>query len=244
MVINQISLNPSLIARVLGAVAFLLVLASIGGQLMVYLTGHDAYGLVWLLYVDTEKNIPTGFSTLLLLFATLLLVVIALFKRKQNDRFRLHWATLSFGFLVMAADEAWSFHERLIKPLRGVLGDGNLGVFYNAWVIPGIALVLVLALFFSRFLSHLPAKMKLTFLMAATLYIGGAIGVELIGGRFDELHGTGNLAYSMIVTVEEALEMVGVITFIWALLVYIADHYREVRFRCERISSDSQSNAP
>lgn len=38
MVSNQISLNPSSIARVLGAVAFLLVLASTGGQLTAYLT--------------------------------------------------------------------------------------------------------------------------------------------------------------------------------------------------------------
>jgi uncharacterized membrane protein len=65
---NQILLNSSLIARVLGGVALLLIMASIGGQLIVYLTGHDVvYGLVWLFNLNGEKNIPTGFSTLLLL---------------------------------------------------------------------------------------------------------------------------------------------------------------------------------
>ncbi|MGH8626685.1 MAG: multidrug transporter [Gammaproteobacteria bacterium] len=177
--------------------AFLLVLASIGGQLTVYLTGHNhLYGLVRLFYVDAENNIPTDFSTLLL-FAALLLAVITVLKRKQTGSSVSHWAILSFGFLFMAADEAWSFHERLIKPVGKLLGDDNLGVFYFAWVIPGIALVLVLALFFLRFLLRLPAKTRLTFLMAATLYIGGAIGVELIGGRFYELHGKRNLTYSM-----------------------------------------------
>ena len=48
---------------------------------------------------------------------------------------------------------------------------------------------------------------------------GGAIGVELIGGRYLELHGVENLTYAMITTVEESLEMAGVIIFIWALLV-------------------------
>ena len=67
--------------------------------------------------------------------------------------------------------------------------------------------------------------------MAATLFIGGAIGVELVGGRHVELHGRQNWTYSMIVTVEESLEMAGLIVFIWALLDYCADNYKEVRFR-------------
>lgn len=242
---NQISLNPSLIALVLGAVAVLLVLASIGGQLMAYLAGHPrVYGLVHLFYVDAEGNIPTGFSTFLLLFASLLLAVITVLERQQTASPVLYWATLSFGFLFMAADEALSFHERLISPLRTLLGNANLGIFYFAWVIPGIALVLVLASFFLRFLLRLPAKTKRVFLTAATLYIGGAIGVELIGGSWAELHGKRNLMYSMIATVEESLEMMGVIVFIWALLAYIADEYKEVRFRFEEVHGDVTIDRP
>jgi hypothetical protein len=67
--------------------------------------------------------------------------------------------------------------------------------------------------------------------MAATFYIGGAIGVELIGSRHAELHGYENWAYSMIATLEESLEMAGLIVFIWALLKYCADNYKVGRFR-------------
>ena len=35
----------------------------------------------------------------------------------------------------------------------------------------------------------------------------------------------------MLTTVEESLEMAGVIIFIWGLLVYFADKHEEVRFR-------------
>jgi hypothetical protein len=239
MVINQVSLNPSSIARGLGAVAFLLVLASTGGQLTAYLTGHmRVYGLVRLFNVDAEQNIPTFFSTLLLLFAALLLAVITILKRKQTASYVTHWAILSFGFLFMATDEACSFHEQLVAPVRKLLGGGNLGVFYYAWVIPGIALVLVLALFFIKFLLHLPVKTRLTFLMAAILYLGGAIGCDLIEGRYAELHGAHNLTFNMIATVEEGLEMAGAILFIWALLVYIADNYQEVRFRFDRVRGE------
>ena len=232
--INQISLNPSAIARILGAVAFFLLLASIGGQFVKYVLGHNSVkGLVSLFYLDNERNIPAYFSVLLMLFAALLLVVIAVLSGKQRAPHVLKWAILSFGFLLMAFDEAFSAHERLVVPVRTLLGNSDYGVFYFAWVIPGMALVLALALFFRKFLLHLPARTSLRFIMAATIYIGGTIGLELIGGRHAELHSTQNLTYSMIVAIEESLEMAGLIVFIWALLKHCADSFKEVRFRFE-----------
>jgi hypothetical protein len=229
---NPISLNASAITRTLGAVAFLLVLASIAGQFSKLVLGHDYLkGLVPLFYLDAEQNNPTYFSVLLMLFAALLLAVIAVLNGKQRIPHVSKWAILSFGFLLMAYDEAFQIHEMLISPVRTLIGNSNLGIFYFAWVIPGIALVLVLGLSFVSFLLHLPATTRFRFLMAGTLYIGGAIGVELIGGRHAELYGHENWTYTMIVTVEESLEMAGLIVFIWALLNYCADNYKEVRFR-------------
>ncbi len=230
--INQISLNPSAIARILGAVAFFLLLASIGGQFAKYVLGHDTvYGLVNLFDINREHNIPTFFAALLMLFAALLLAVISLLSREQRASHVLKWTVLSFGFVFMAFDELFQVHERFTGPVRALLGNGNLGVFYFAWVIPGIALVLGLALFFRKFLLDLTAKTSRRFTMAATIYIAGIIGVELIGGRYAELHSVQNLTYNMIVSIEEGLEMAGLIIFIWALLRHCADYYKEVRFR-------------
>jgi cellulose synthase/poly-beta-1,6-N-acetylglucosamine synthase-like glycosyltransferase len=217
-------------AGVLGAVAYLLVLLSSAGQLLKYMLGHAFLpGLVSLFYVDIEHNIPTYFSALLLLCAALLVAVIANVNGKQRMPHVSKWVILSFGFLFMAFDEAFQVHERLNIPVGTLLGDGSLGVFYFAWVIPGIALVFVLGLYFLRFLLHLPATTRLSFLMAATLYIGGAIGVELIGSAHAELHGYENWTYSMIATLEESLEMAGLIVFIWALLDYCADKRSRIK---------------
>ena len=229
MEIRLIRFNPSSIARYLGAVAFLLVLANIGFRLAARLTGnHHMYGLVRLFDIDIEKNIPSVFSALLLLYAALLLGLIAMLERRQAGHPILHWTILSYGFLLMAVDEACSLHEELIRPIRHLWGDGDLGIFYFSWVIPGIAVVLVAAAFFFRFLLRLPAKSRSAFLIAATLYLGGAIGVELIAGRFVELHGKLNLTYHMMVVAEESLEMAGAIVFIWALLAFIADNHQEL----------------
>ena len=228
--ITQVALKPSAVACVLGAVAVVLVIADIAGQLSRYVSGHDrVLGLVRLFDLDVEGNIPTLFSVFLLFFAALLLVVITSFKKMQADRDVSRWAVLTIGFFFMAIDEGASIHEMLILPVRGLLGQGAPGVFYWAWVVPGIAVVLVLALYFFGFILRLPPRMRYTCLLAGFLYVGGAVGLELIGGYYAKLHGTRNLSYNMLVVVEESLEMAGSVLFIYALLRYLADNGRGVR---------------
>lgn len=219
------------VTRALAATALLLVLLSMGGQFATFMLGHVFLTeIAPLFYVDTEHNIPTYFSVWLILLSSFLLGVIATLKSKQNVPHVSKWAILSFGFFIMALDEAFQFHERLNIPVGRLLGDGSLGVFYFPWTIPGIALVFVLGVYFLKFLFDLPAATRNRFILAAVLYVGGAIGVELIGSRHAELHGYENWAYSMIATLEESLEMGGLIVFIWALLNYCAENYKNVHF--------------
>jgi hypothetical protein len=230
----RISLSASVVTRVLGGIALLLVLASLGGQVAKFVLGRDyVYGLVSLFNVDLERNIPAAFSTLLLLVASLLLALIAALHVTQKLPHALKWVVLSCGFLVMAYDEAFQIHENLEAPVKALAGDIAHGFFYFAWVIPGMALVLVLGLYFLRFLFSLPGATRFSFLFAATLFLGGSIGLELIGGRYVELHGRENLTYNLIATAEESLEMAGVIVFIRALLRYLADTHKEVRLQFE-----------
>ncbi len=217
--------------RILGAVAFVLVLLSIGGQFSRFELGDPfLYGLVPLLYIDTEQNVPTTFSVFLILIAASLLALIAKLTGLHKASHASKWAILSVGFVFMALDEAFQFHERLNIPIGKLLGDSSLGVFYFPWVIPGIILVFALGLFFLKFLWALPVPTRVQFLLAAILYVGGAIGVELIGSRHAELHGYENWTYSLIATVEESLEMAGLVVFIGALLNYCAAKYKSVRF--------------
>ena len=179
--------------------------------------------------VDEERNIPTYFSMLLMIFIASLLAFIATLNSKLGLPHVSKWVVLSCGFLCMAYDEVFQIHEKLIWPFRELLGDSNLGAFYFAWVIPGITIVIVSGLFFLRFLLHLPTLVRFRFLFAATLYIGGAIGLELVGGQHVELHGEGNFLYSMITTIEESLEIFGLIFFIWTLLKYCEEYYQKVQ---------------
>jgi hypothetical protein len=228
---NQISLNPSAIARSLGVVALLLAIASVVTQLAAYLTSNElVLKLSALFYLDAEQNLPTFFSSCLLLFTAVLLAIVTLLEKTQAAARVRYWAILSFGLLFMAIDEIVSLHEKLIMPFRKLLGNSNLGIFYFAWVIPAIVLIIFLAAFFWRFLFCLAPKMRSTFLLAATIYLLGCIGCELIGGSYAEIHGVENLIYGAISTVEESLEMLGIIIALWGLMTYINDNYQQVQF--------------
>ncbi len=240
----SIRLQPSRIAGMLGAIAGMLVTISLAGQLIRYVGGHDhVYGLLTLsnqlFHVDREQNVTTLFSVFLLLCAASLLGLISLLKRQRQDPDCSKWMILTCGFIYLATDEGWSYHEMLTRPMRQLLGQDRLGMFYFAWVIPAIAGVAILALFFLKFLVRLPSSSRWFFLGAGAIYLGGAIGLEMIGGRYNESHGYENLTYQLIAHIEESMEMVGIIVFIYALLRYLAEQYLTVQFLIDKHNQKS-----
>ncbi|MBS1830389.1 MAG: hypothetical protein JST93_34120 [Acidobacteria bacterium] len=206
----------------LGAVV-LLAAASVLLRAFSAFTGHDyVYGLIPLFDLEREANIPTIFSAGLLSISAGLLSLIAIEKHQSRDGLRRPWAVLACGFLFMAVDELARIHELLVAPTRQWLGRDQLGPLYFAWVVPGFALVAVLALYFVPFLRALPRRDALRFLSAGAVYLGGALGVELAGGNAAEQGGVQQPLYVALVTLEESMEMTGAVLFIRALLLYIA----------------------
>jgi hypothetical protein len=229
----QISINRHAIAHTLVTVIALLLGASLLGQISRYEFGHDhVFGFVQLFNVDGERNIPTFFTVLLAATGAMLLTVIgfACKQREKNDS--PYWFALAAGFVFLGYDEAFQVHEQLVAPMRGLMGNANMGFFYFGWVIPGIAGVGVLALFFLKFLLRLPASTRHWLLFSGALYLGGAIGMELIDGKYIEAHGE-NLMYSVLVTIEEGLELSGLATLIHTLLGHIAEASPKVEFKVQ-----------
>jgi hypothetical protein len=234
--LNNISLNPYTITRSLGLIAFILVVSSVGMTIVKTWYKHT-YQPVLLFYLDAEQNIPTFFSSCLLLFAAVLLLIITVLERKILSPHIVYWKTLSLGFLLMATDESVSLHEKLIilmVPIRNLLGNENLGIIYFSWIIPAIPIIVVLMLLLWKFLFQLPGKTRRTFLMAGIIYLSGCVGFEIIGMYYIDLYGSQDFKYCAISTIEESLEMTGIIVLISGLLTYIADRYKEIRFEFDK----------
>lgn len=130
----------------------------------------------------------------------------------------------------MTFDEIFMFHEKFTAPFQKFIGGKELGIFYFAWVIPFGVIVIILSFIFFKFWYRLPLKTRLTFIIAAIIYVGGAIGVEFIESWITDIYGEDNLLYEFIATIQESLEMYGVIVFIWSLLDYLTEQYRELHF--------------
>lgn len=237
----SISFAPGRVAFFLGAVALLLVFSSAAVLTADYLTGYNSvviHKLVKLFDLDLEVNVPTFFSVGLLLSASVLLAVVTTIVRKSKGKHVLGWAILSGGFLFMAFDELASAHERLIEPMRAVLGIENAGIFYYAWVVPAFGLLLVIGVMYLRFLIALPARTRNLLILAATMFLGGAIGLELFEGVFVD----NRLLYNTFVTFEECLEMGGVILLIWTLLRYLQDNFNLTSLNFDLYAGDSRSS--
>ena len=182
--------------------------------------------------LDKEANVPSWFSSALLLTAAAMLAVVALDALARKSRWGRHWAGLSVVYVVLSMDETSEIHERIGSWLRAHL---NLhGPLHYAGVIPMLAVALFVGVTYVRFLRALPRRTLLGILLAAAIYITGAAGVEAASGWWAERHGSKSTALLLVSTVEENLEMFGTLLFILVVLAYFARVGRSVALRAER----------
>ena len=214
------------ITRLLSAIVAVLVIAGMTSVVIRFKIGHlllQPFARQFAL--DRENNIPTYFSTVLLLLAFLLLLIIAILKKRQGNKYALHWKMLAFVFLFLSLDEAASIHELVSYHMGKTLGTS--GLLYYAWVIPATIFVGICGGLYRGFLLHLPTKTRRLFLLAALVYIGGALGVEFIKAYYADLQGE-SFTFNLIVVVQETLEMIGMVLFIRALLEYLSSTRMEI----------------
>ena len=178
--------------------------------------GGETFPLFYAFYLDAENTVPSRFSTLLLAAASLLWMIADLL---SEHLFSL-WRLLSLLFFGLSLDEAAAIHERLnvLSNLGGTLGAQ--GIFYNAWVLAVFPPLAVLAILYARFLLRLPTQVRTLFLFSGFLYVGGAVGMEMVGSLAGSLSGW-NVLYGLLAVGEELLELLGISLFIYTLLVYL-----------------------
>jgi hypothetical protein len=230
------SLTPStavlpvgLVVRVLAAATASLVVLGTAVLYPKHILGHDyVYGFVPKFDLDGEINVPTWFSSALLLLAGLLLLHIAATTRREQDRWARHWAFLAWIFVLLSADETGGLHGLLSGPLRGALHLS--GALYHAWVLPVGAAVAFLGVAYLRFLSNLPERSRRLFILSGIVYVVGAIGFELPEGMYRTAVGANvTVAYGFLTVFEETFEMIGIVVFIYALLDFIERRWGGVR---------------
>jgi hypothetical protein len=185
----------------------------------------------WFFDLNSENSAPAWYSTSLWLFAAFLALGAAAQSIERWNRNR--WRSLAVVFAFMSLDEAAGIHERIGSVM--VYWIKLTGFFYYVWVIYGFFIVIVLTMIYARFILSLPRQVFLTFVLAAAVFLSGALGLEMTGaavesGQIDFPFG---LDWRKAIALEELAEMIGVIILIFGLLLFLKENHSNSGFLCE-----------
>ncbi|TXK38132.1 hypothetical protein FVR03_14185 [Pontibacter qinzhouensis] len=198
-----------------GAVLFLLhglvVLAIYSGRADSFLPTWQAT-----FYFDKEGNLPSFFSAFLLLLASLFLGLIAACKQQEKNFFSGYWVALALIFLFLGIDEAAGMHELVLSKFS----NGHV-----VWGQASGAAMLVFATFYYQFYKSLNKATRRGFFVAGFCFLFGAVGLEMVGtGLLAQGMNDRELAFMLVMTLEEVFEMGSILYFVSVLLQYLKNY--------------------
>jgi hypothetical protein len=167
------------------------------------------------LSLSYEGNLPTWFSSSLLLVCAIVAGAIA----SAQPPWHRHWWGITAILAWMSLDEAAELHEHLGGRI------GTTGLLYFDWVIPAAGVVAIIAVIYWPFVRALAPATRTRLVIAAAIYLGGALVMELPLGWWTEQRGMEGLGYGLIDWIEETMEMIGAVLALVALVA----HRRETR---------------
>jgi len=176
----------------------------------------EGFGLIPLFDFDTEQNLPTYFSVQIIVASAICVLAHTLHKRSSG----LAWSGVGIAIaaviFLVSVDEFASVHERIGGSLSYYVETE--GVFHHAWLIPYLFAAVLLAPIALKWLLSLPATLAIRVVYAGSLYLFGAVGLEMIAGVIESSSSISEnvQAASLFATMpmEECLEMAGMALFL------------------------------
>ncbi len=167
--------------------------------------------------LDSEANIPSVFSSALMVVNAIIMLKIASAERRIATRTAVGWQLLGFFFIYMALDELLGVHEALLRfPYR----PDFYGLFHFRWVLLGVVAVVVLFGLFLPFLLRLPRTTAIRLLIAGGVFVFGALVMEMIDGAAVERFGPLSWQFVVAECLEESLEMVGLVLALRTIILH------------------------
>jgi hypothetical protein len=171
------------------------------------------------LSVDVEASMATWFSVVLLLTGAVCCFVASLDASSRGSPDAHAWRLLTAVFALLSLDESAQLHE--------LVGDeisdrADLPVLSAAGTVSGIVIGAVVIVVCVPFLRRQPRSISGLLVLAGVLYVAGAAGIDnLVDALEESAGGLGARSEWLLGTIEENLEMIGVILFVWCVLAYL-----------------------
>ena len=218
----------------LAASAMLAVLHTISLSLDHWSSNAVTELLVEKFSLEREANFPTYFSSMLLAMSSITFGFIAIGVRhgEEPSSWR-HWMGLCLIFQFLSLDEATQIHEKLDTEIIWASIETS-GLLAWPWVIIYMGLVLTFGAIYFRFWLQLPRRFQIAYAACAAVYVGSALGFEMLEAREYTSNGGPNLAFVVLTSIEECCEMIAISFLVSTNLTYIALHFSELRIAVGR----------
>lgn len=225
-------LSRKIFIQCISFIALLLFIFSILGQFYRYFfnAGQERY-ITHFFNLDKENNIPTYFTSVLLLLNSALTLLIAATNRKIKVKYSRNWYLISLLLFIMSMDEILMLHEQLSTPIRNLLH--TQGFFYFAWLLPALFLIILFLIININLFFNLPSKYQKKFFIATFIYLIGAFLMEMLGGKFLSFYGQNNIGYAIVTNIEESFELVGIILLLNTLLSYFKEELPNISLKLD-----------
>ena len=225
----EFKLDPKRIIQLMVGIIVVLTAMHITQLVIYYQTDDpDIFDYIEILDFDFEANLPSFYSALAIMFCAVLLWMIGTDKRRKKQAYRYHWLGLAIIFTFLGIDEAIALHEEIGDVVRDHEWVEAKGFLYFSWVVPYSILLLIFVASYLKFVFSLPRQTMILFIVSGSLFVTGAIGIEIFGAKEADLYGTDTLRYSILYTIEELCEMFGIVIFCYALLRYIEEQNGQI----------------
>jgi hypothetical protein len=202
-----------------GALLTVAILGGLGGlaQAARMLWGHArVFGLVDLFDLSGENNVPTWFSTILLMLSALALGPVAASAHSRREPHAWRWALLAVLLLLVSLAEDASLLERA---MRATSPDGGaLALPRSFWPTLATLLFIGLATVVLPLWRAVPRQVALQMLLAAVLFVGGHTAFSHLGGALASQGRVLSLAFVAARVLEETCKMAGTAIFLGAAL--------------------------
>jgi len=213
----NVSLKKFTITQV--AISSSILLLGLASYLFTHFTGHGSLlGVIRLLDVGDEQSIPTYFSVLNLLLASILLLVIYIFESRKQIKGSLFWLLLSLVFFYLSVDESASIHENFVEVNTFLVNKGviNQVLDTHQWLPFSLLFLVLFSFVFIPFFKHLNKVTLRNFFIAGFVFISGAVGLEYLGAVMLEtgfVESRSDLIFAIRRLCEEGLEIYGIVIF-------------------------------
>ena len=219
----KITLNPRKIIKLLLLITVILIVIHTIILIIYYLVGDpEKFDFIRMFDLDMERNVPTLFSSVLFCISAFLFYLLSHSSLHTKPHDSKYWKGLSFIFIFLSIDESAKIHEQIGDFTKQFI-DAT-GYLHYPWVISYTILILILGVIYLKFFLKMPRKVFYAFILSAVIFLTGAIGFELLGANESSQHGTTSILYSIFYTIEESLEMFGLVYLISILLSLLESH--------------------